>query len=150
MDDALALGPQLPSLSYQWQRLRWRWAASPLVAGCLVYPVHAQEGDTHPASGAPPGAAALPTVTVIDNAQAQRRFDSAASHSLLDIDGFAATTPLVHLSELLAGQPGVVATDRGNYAQDLQIAVRGFGARSTFGVRGVRLLVDGIPATMPD
>ena len=46
--------------------------------------------------------------------------------------------------------PGVTARDRQNYAQDLQLSVRGFGARSTFGVRGVRLYVDGIPATMPD
>ncbi len=87
---------------------------------------------------------------VIGNAEAQRRFDSAASHTSVAVDGFAATTPLVHLSEILAGQAGVVAQDRGNYAQDLQIAVRGFGARSTFGVRGVRILVDGIPASMPD
>ena len=71
-------------------------------------------------------------------------------HTSVAVEGFAATTPLVHLSELLAGQAGVVAQDRGNYAQDLQIAVRGFGVRSTFGVRGVRGLVDGIPASMPD
>ena len=46
--------------------------------------------------------------------------------------------------------PGVAARDRQNYAQDLQLSIRGFGARSTFGVRGVRIYVDGIPATMPD
>jgi iron complex outermembrane recepter protein len=50
----------------------------------------------------------------------------------------------------LARIPGLVVLNRQNYAQDLQISVRGFGARSTFGVRGVRLYVDGIPATMPD
>lgn len=99
---------------------------------------------------ATPNVPALSTVEVVDSAQAQRRFDSAASHTSVAVDGFAATTPLVHLSEILAGQAGVVAQDRGNYAQDLQIAVRGFGARSTFGVRGVRVLVDGIPASMPD
>lgn len=92
----------------------------------------------------------LAPVEVQGNAQAQRRFDSAASHTSVQVDGFTAATPLVHLSELLTGQAGVVALDRQNYAQDLQIAVRGFGARSTFGVRGVRILVDGIPATMPD
>ena len=43
-----------------------------------------------------------------------------------------------------------MARDRQNYAQDLQISSRGFGARSAFGVRGVRLVADGIPATMPD
>ena len=70
-------------------------------------------------------------------AQAQRRFDAAASSTRVEVDTFTAPTPLVNLSELLAGQAGVVALDRQNYAQDLQIAVRGFGARSTFGVRGV-------------
>ena len=58
--------------------------------------------------------------------------------------------PRIHLSESLQRIPGVVARDRQNYAQDLQISIRGFGARSTFGVRGVRLYTDGIPATMPD
>lgn len=53
-------------------------------------------------------------------------------------------------AELLRGVPGVTARDRGNYAQDTQISIRGFGARSAFGIRGVRLYVDGIPATQPD
>jgi iron complex outermembrane recepter protein len=56
----------------------------------------------------------------------------------------------VNLSEALAGVAGVSAQQRQNYAQDLQVSVRGFGARSSFGVRGVRLYTDGIPATMPD
>ena len=58
--------------------------------------------------------------------------------------------PGINLSEGLAGVPGLQIQNRQNYAQDLQISSRGFGARSTFGVRGVRLYVDGIPATMPD
>ncbi|HEY1725565.1 MAG TPA: TonB-dependent receptor [Steroidobacteraceae bacterium] len=57
---------------------------------------------------------------------------------------------LVNLSEPLLGVPGVNAQSRQNYAQDLQISVRGFGARSSFGVRGVRLYADGVPGTMPD
>ena len=56
----------------------------------------------------------------------------------------------INISETLGGVPGLLARDRQNYAQDVQISVRGFGARSTFGIRGVRLYVDGIPATMPD
>ncbi len=56
----------------------------------------------------------------------------------------------VNLSETLSLIPGVVANNRQNYAQDLQISIRGFGSRSTFGVRGVRLYADGIPLTMPD
>lgn len=56
----------------------------------------------------------------------------------------------VNLSESLMTVPGVSAESRQNYAQDLQISLRGFGARSSFGVRGVRLYSDGIPGTMPD
>ncbi len=56
----------------------------------------------------------------------------------------------VNLSEVLQGVAGLQINNRENYAQDLQISMRGFGARSTFGVRGIRMYVDGIPATMPD
>jgi iron complex outermembrane receptor protein len=56
----------------------------------------------------------------------------------------------VNLSEPLIAVPGVNVQTRQNYAQDLQISVRGFGARSSFGVRGVRLYADDIPGTMPD
>ena len=56
----------------------------------------------------------------------------------------------VNLTELVKGIPSVQLRNRENYAQDLQLSMRGFGARSTFGVRGIRLYVDGIPATMPD
>ena len=58
--------------------------------------------------------------------------------------------PQINLSESLGRVPGIVVQNRHNYAQDLQISSRGFGARSTFGVRGIRLIADGIPATMPD
>ncbi len=56
----------------------------------------------------------------------------------------------VNVSEVLGSVPGVVVQNRQNYAQDLQISVRGFGARAAFGVRGVKLISDGIPATNPD
>jgi iron complex outermembrane receptor protein len=56
----------------------------------------------------------------------------------------------VNLSETLDSIPGLSAQMRQNYAQDLQLSIRGFGARSQFGVRGVRLYSDGIPGTMPD
>lgn len=56
----------------------------------------------------------------------------------------------VNLTEIVKGVPSIQLRNRENYAQDLQLSMRGFGARSTFGVRGIRLYVDGIPATMPD
>lgn len=93
---------------------------------------------------------ALDEVVVSASRAAQTRFDAPAAISVVPVDALQAMTPLVNLSELLIAVPGVQARDRQNYAQDLQISVRGFGTRSTFGVRGVRILVDGIPATMPD
>jgi iron complex outermembrane recepter protein len=56
----------------------------------------------------------------------------------------------VDLSEGVGRIPGIVVQNRYNYAQDLQVSSRGFGARAAFGVRGVRLLQDDIPLTMPD
>jgi len=58
--------------------------------------------------------------------------------------------PRVQAAEALQRLPGVLAADRGNYAQDPQLAVRGFGARAAFGVRGIKLISDGIPASIPD
>jgi iron complex outermembrane receptor protein len=68
----------------------------------------------------------------------------------IDADDLHRAQPGIQLSESLQRIPGVVARDRQNDAQDLQVSIRGFGARATFGVRGVRLYTDGIPATMPD
>jgi iron complex outermembrane receptor protein len=77
-------------------------------------------------------------------------FDTPAAIDTIDTERITDGQPRVNLSEALATVPGVVAANRQNYAQDLQISSRGFGARSAFGVRGVRLVTDGIPATMPD
>jgi hypothetical protein len=46
--------------------------------------------------------------------------------------------------------PGLAVANRNNHAQDLQISSRGFGARASFGVRGLPLYNDGIPASGPD
>ncbi|MGN2242920.1 TonB-dependent receptor family protein [Frateuria sp. GZRR33] len=77
-------------------------------------------------------------------------FDLPAALSRVPVATSASGKPGVNLSEALVGVPGVLARDRQNYAQDEQLSIRGFGARASFGVRGVRLYVDGIPATMPD
>ncbi len=77
-------------------------------------------------------------------------FDTPASVDVVSGEAMRDSQPQVNLSEGLAGVPGLMIQNRQNYAQDLQISIRGFGARSTFGIRGVRLYVDGIPATLPD
>ena len=77
-------------------------------------------------------------------------FDVPASIDRLDGDALRNARAQVNISEGLGGVAGLLARDRQNYAQDVQISIRGFGARSTFGIRGVRVFVDGIPATLPD
>lgn len=56
----------------------------------------------------------------------------------------------IALDEALRYVPGVFSLDALNFAQDIRIAIRGFGSRAAFGVRGIKVLVDGIPATTPD
>jgi len=73
-----------------------------------------------------------------------------ASVDVIERDDLHDAQLRVNASETLDRIPGVVALNRQNYAQDLQISIRGFGARSSFGVRGLRLYVDGVPATLPD
>jgi iron complex outermembrane receptor protein len=77
-------------------------------------------------------------------------FDLPAAIDVVGAERIGAAQPKVNVSEALAAVPGLVVQNRQNYAQDLQISSRGFGARSAFGVRGVKLIADGIPATMPD
>jgi iron complex outermembrane receptor protein len=73
-----------------------------------------------------------------------------ASVSVIDAADLATDTLGATVSEKLATVPGLLARNRHNLAQDEQLSIRGFGTRASFGIRGVRLLVDGIPATMPD
>ena len=56
----------------------------------------------------------------------------------------------VNLADDVGFVPGLLARNRDNYAQDQQISIRGIGANSTFGIRGVRIYQDGIPQTGPD
>ena len=92
----------------------------------------------------------LTTIVVTATRVAQSSTDLPASIDRVDQQTIQAGQLQVNLSESLLTVPGVSAQSRQNYAQDLQLSVRGFGARSSFGVRGVRLYSDGIPGTMPD
>jgi iron complex outermembrane recepter protein len=104
--------------------------------------------DEQPAAGVPIAPASV--VVVTGSRSEHLSFDLPAAIDVVDADRIGAAQMRVNASEALAAVPGVVVQNRQNYAQDLQISSRGFGARSAFGVRGVRLIADGIPATMPD
>ncbi len=113
------------------------------VAGCLIAtPAIAQdEIDYH----------VLPSPIVVTATRVeQNRFDLPMSIDATDAGEIQEGQLKVNLSESAARVPGVVVNNRNNPAQDLAVQIRGFGARSAFGVRGVRLYADGIPMTMPD
>jgi iron complex outermembrane recepter protein len=119
--------------------LRARLAVS-LVWGCCETALAAGAND----------ALELAPVVVTATRIAQSSADLPVSIDRVDADTLHRGQLQENLSESLVTVPGVSAQSRQNYAQDLQISIRGFGARSSFGVRGVRLYSDGIPGTMPD
>ena len=92
----------------------------------------------------------LDTVVVTGARVEHSSFDLPAAIDVVDRERIDADRGRVNASEALAAVPGINVLNRQNYAQDLQISSRGFGARSAFGVRGIRLISDGIPASMPD
>ena len=115
-------------------------AMVPIVAGAQTSGAQAPEPVTIQSS----------PVVVTATRSEERAFSVPASIDAVEAPDIRDGKPRVNISEDLGQVPGVVANNRYNYAQDLQISSRGFGARSTFGVRGVRLMQDGIPLTMPD
>ncbi len=114
--------------------------ASAIIAG------HGVAQQTNPA----PQPARLPEVVTSATRTERDSFDLPVAIDSVDKSVIQEGRPQVNLSESLNRVPGITILNRQNYAQDLQISSRGFGGRSTFGVRGIRLIADGIPATMPD
>jgi len=89
------------------------------------------------------------TVTVTRDA-ARSALEVPFAASRLTLDSSRPAQRRGSISELLLGVAGVQVQDRGNPSQDPRLAIRGFGARSAFGVRGVRVMRDGVPLTLPD
>lgn len=114
------------------------WRSAALAAGVLA------------AGGSHAQAPAEPRVIVSASGAELRAFDAPHAASVVGADELRSGGPMINLSESLARVPGLVANNRSNYAQDLQLGSRGFGARASFGVRGLRLVADGIPASGPD
>lgn len=96
------------------------------------------------------GAAQLPPVIVSGTLQARSELDMPAAVAVVDASTLSEGQPQLSLAESLVRVPGLAVRERNNDAQDLQIQSRGFGARSTFGVRGLQLRLDGIPVSAPD
>ena len=124
-------------------------------AGALLLPhahaAHAADQQAGAPAVATSSAAPIAGIVVVSASRDDHAsFDLPAAIDVVDGARIRDGQMRVNASEALAAVPGLVVQNRQNYAQDLQISSRGFGARSAFGVRGVRLISDGIPATMPD
>ena len=120
-------------------RARGRWPSLWLLGGLAAAPAWAEDE-----------ASLLERVEVYSTRlEGVGSFDTPASISVIDLDAGPGRSN-ANAAEVFAGIPGLLARDRQNNAQDTQLSIRGFGARATFGVRGLRLYADGIPATMPD
>lgn len=106
------------------------------------------------ARATPPEAASAPqalqTVTVQGVAYGAQAVHLPSTATVLDRERLTQGQQQVNLSETLNQVPGVVVNNRQDYAQDMQLSIRGFGADSPFGVQGVQMSLDGVPLTMPD
>ena len=78
------------------------------------------------------------------------RFVVPASISVINLIPLQGMQQQLSLQEYLSAVPGVFSLNANNYAQDLRLSIRGFGSRAAFGIRGVKIIVDGIPETTPD
>lgn len=103
-----------------------------------------EEDDTEP------GVIVLNPIVVTATRVSEPGFDLPVAIDVLDQPVIQDQQPRVLISEVLPRVPGTVVTNRGTFAQEEQIMIRGFGGRAQFGTRGVRLIADGIPASTPD
>ena len=125
----------------------WPLKASALAAALLLAQAALAQSSSAPAAAA---TGTLPDITIRSTLLQSSAEHTPASVTVLDGERLQDRQWQVNLSEALAGTPGLLLQNRQNYAQDLQLSIRGHGARSTFGVRGIQVFVDGLPATMPD
>ena len=113
------------------------WVVMSLVVLPTVY-AQAQEG-----ASLPPIVVTAPRVETPIN-------EVPAAISVVGVEDIQLAQPTLGLDESLVRIPGIFSQNRFNFAQDLRVSIRGFGARAAFGIRGIKILVDGIPATLPD
>ncbi len=108
-----------------------------LGATALPFAVHAEQ-------------ASITEVVVTATRVETSMFNVPAAISRLSAEELRESALGINLADDVASIPGLLARNRNNYAQDQQISIRGIGANSAFGIRGVRVYQDGIPATGPD
>ncbi len=93
---------------------------------------------------------ALPPVVVTATRVPEPLVDVPAAMSVVDRPDIQDARPTVSIAESLPRVPGVFAQESGNFAQDVRLQIRGFGTRAAFGIRELKVLMDGLPLTLPD
>ena len=120
------------------------------LAGVLCGIAAAQDIESIKGSGTGDGVTLLDPVIVTATRVGERNADLPVAIDVLGSETIQNQTPRLLISEVLPRIPGTVVTNRGTFAQEEQIMIRGFGGRSQFGTRGIKLIADGIPASTPD
>jgi iron complex outermembrane recepter protein len=90
----------------------------------------------------------LPTITVTRTSEPIDRAPMAVD--VLDARALRRGQPTVGIEEALSNLPGVFVANRFNFSLDQRLSIRGFGSRANFGLRGVKVMLDGVPQTLPD
>lgn len=110
----------------------------------FLFPIHLfAQNDTIPIQE-------IPTLTIEATRIPVTRLEQPFAISTYQADALQETRQQLSLQEYISHLPGLFSLNANNFAQDLRISIRGFGARSAFGIRGIKLIVDGIPETTPD
>src|SRR5262245_1444343 len=110
------------------------------LAACLLAAVAARAGADE----------ALEPVVVTAARVPEPLTDVPAAVSVVERPEIQDARPTVSIAESLPRVPGVLAQDSGNFAQDVRLQVRGFGTRTAFGIREIKVLMDGLPLTLAD
>jgi iron complex outermembrane receptor protein len=92
----------------------------------------------------------LPTVLVTSSRILESKKKIPLSISAIELENRKNISQQLSLNDYINTIPGLFALNANNFSQDLRVSIRGFGARSAFGIRGVKIIVDGIPETTPD
>ena len=108
----------------------------------------ADEGD--PSEPEEPDATEPEQVVVTAYRFADASGDAPFSTTVLEESEIGLGRPTLEMGEALSQVPGVFVANRSNFAQDTRLSIRGFGTRAAFGIRGIRVILDGIPLTLPD
>jgi iron complex outermembrane receptor protein len=101
-------------------------------------------------SAASPSAAAQPVIEITAPRLSRELYATPAAVSVVEREEIQQGQQRVRLDESLITVPGLFLQNRDNFAQGERVSIRGFGARTPWGVRGITVLVDGIPYTLPD